>query len=72
MQLEIKQIREDLHRLRDARPGRGVDHVGPHSLFNEAASSTLASPEPPQNALVGRFIGEYNRLHGKVVAVVAA
>jgi putative spermidine/putrescine transport system ATP-binding protein len=43
------------------------------AVFNDGAIQQLATPddlyERPQNSFVAQFIGENNRLHGKVVAV---
>ena len=43
------------------------------AVFNDGAIQQLATPddlyERPQNSFVAQFIGENNRLHGKVIAV---
>ncbi|MCK1488873.1 ABC transporter ATP-binding protein [Bradyrhizobium sp. 193] len=76
MQLEIKHLHEDLgvtvvfvtHDQSEALTMS--DRI---AVFNEGAIQQLAVPaelyERPQNAFVAQFIGENNRLQGRVVAM---
>ncbi|WP_418219811.1 ABC transporter ATP-binding protein [Bradyrhizobium icense] len=79
MQLEIKHIHEDLgvtvvYVTHDQSEALTMsDRI---AVFNDGIIQQLASPaelyERPQNAFVAQFIGENNRLHGKVVAMNGA
>ncbi|NOJ44569.1 polyamine ABC transporter ATP-binding protein [Bradyrhizobium sp. WSM 1791] len=79
MQLEIKHIHEDLgvtvvYVTHDQSEALTMsDRI---AVFNEGAIQQLAAPaelyERPRNAFVAQFIGENNRLHGKVVAMNGA
>jgi putative spermidine/putrescine transport system ATP-binding protein len=76
MQLEIKHIHRDLgvtivYVTHDQSEALTMsDRI---AVFNDGAIQQLASPddlyERPQNSFVAQFIGENNRLKGKVVAV---
>ncbi|WP_407181607.1 ABC transporter ATP-binding protein [Bradyrhizobium sp. STM 3562] len=79
MQLEIKHIHEDLgvtvvYVTHDQ--GEALTMSDRIAVFNEGAILQLAGPaelyEQPQNAFVAQFIGENNRLHGKVVSISGA
>ncbi|WP_377828103.1 ABC transporter ATP-binding protein [Bradyrhizobium lupini] len=76
MQLEIKHIHEDLgvtvvYVTHDQ--GEALTMSDRIAVFNDGAIQQLAAPaelyERPQNAFVAEFIGENNRLHGKIVAM---
>ncbi|UWU75833.1 ABC transporter ATP-binding protein [Bradyrhizobium huanghuaihaiense] len=76
MQLEIKRIHDDLgvtvvYVTHDQ--GEALTMSDRIAVFNDGVIQQLASPaelyERPQNAFVAQFIGENNRLHGKVVAM---
>ncbi|WP_253609768.1 MULTISPECIES: ABC transporter ATP-binding protein [unclassified Bradyrhizobium] len=76
MQLEIKHIHEDLgvtvvYVTHDQ--GEALTMSDRIAVFNDGVIQQLAGPaelyERPQNAFVAQFIGENNRLHGKVVAM---
>ncbi|OSJ13571.1 ABC transporter ATP-binding protein [Bradyrhizobium canariense] len=76
MQLEIKHIHEDLgvtvvYVTHDQ--GEALTMSDRIAVFNYGVIQQLAAPaelyERPQNAFVAQFIGENNRLHGKVVAL---
>lgn len=79
MQLEIKRIHENLgvtivYVTHDQVEALTMsDRI---AVFNEGVIQQLAAPaelyERPQNAFVAQFIGENNRLHGKVVAMNGA
>ncbi|AMA60002.1 ABC transporter ATP-binding protein [Bradyrhizobium sp. CCGE-LA001] len=79
MQIEIKQIHEDLgvtviYVTHDQSEALTMsDRI---AVFNDGSIQQLAAPaelyERPQNAFVAQFIGENNRLHGKVAAVNGA
>ncbi|MGY4408330.1 putative spermidine/putrescine transport system ATP-binding protein [Bradyrhizobium sp. LB7.1] len=79
MQLEIKHIHEDLgvtlvYVTHDQSEALTMsDRI---AVFNDGVIQQLAAPaelyERPQNAFVAQFIGENNRLHGKVVAMNGA
>ncbi|WP_157788522.1 ABC transporter ATP-binding protein, partial [Bradyrhizobium japonicum] len=76
MQLEIKHIHEDLgvtvvYVTHDQSEALTMsDRI---AVFNDGAIQQIAAPaelyERPQNAFVAQFIGENNRLHGKVIAI---
>ena len=76
MQLEIKHIHRDLgvtvvYVTHDQSEALTMsDRI---AVFNDGAIQQLATPddlyERPQNSFVAQFIGENNRLRGKVVAV---
>jgi putative spermidine/putrescine transport system ATP-binding protein len=76
MQLEVKHIHRDLgvtvvYVTHDQSEALTMsDRI---AVFNDGAIQQLATPddlyERPQNSFVAQFIGENNRLHGKVVAV---
>ncbi|WP_456843440.1 ABC transporter ATP-binding protein [Bradyrhizobium sp. USDA 4486] len=79
MQLEIKHIHEHLgvtvvYVTHDQ--GEALTMSNRIAVFNDGVIQQLASPaelyERPQNAFVAQFIGENNRLHGKVVAMSGA
>ncbi|TWB46996.1 putative spermidine/putrescine transport system ATP-binding protein [Bradyrhizobium sacchari] len=76
MQLEIKHIHEDLgvtvvYVTHDQ--GEALTMSDRIAVFNDGIIQQLAAPaelyERPQNAFVAQFIGENNRLHGKVLAM---
>lgn len=76
MQLEIKHIHEDLgvtvvYVTHDQ--GEALTMSDRIAVFNDGDIQQLAAPaelyERPQNAFVAQFIGENNRLHGRVVAM---
>lgn len=76
MQLEIKHIHEDLgvtvvYVTHDQ--GEALTMSNRIAVFNDGGIQQLAAPaelyERPQNAFVAQFIGENNRLRGKVVAM---
>ncbi|MGY4447414.1 putative spermidine/putrescine transport system ATP-binding protein [Bradyrhizobium sp. i1.3.1] len=76
MQLEIKHIHERLgvtvvYVTHDQ--GEALTMSDRIAVFNDGVIRQLAAPaelyEQPQNAFVAQFIGENNRLHGKVVAM---
>jgi putative spermidine/putrescine transport system ATP-binding protein len=76
MQLEIKHIHEDLgvtvvYVTHDQ--GEALTMSDRIAVFNDGVIQQLAAPaelyEQPQNAFVAQFIGENNRLRGKVVAM---
>ncbi|MGY4426181.1 putative spermidine/putrescine transport system ATP-binding protein [Bradyrhizobium sp. JR6.1] len=76
MQLEIKHIHEDLgvtvvYVTHDQ--GEALTMSDRVAVFNDGVIQQVAGPaelyERPQNAFVAQFIGENNRLHGKVVAM---
>ncbi|UPJ59909.1 ABC transporter ATP-binding protein [Bradyrhizobium sp. 192] len=79
MQLEIKHIQEDLgvtlvYVTHDQSEALTMsDRI---AVFNDGVIQQLAAPaelyERPQNAFVAQFIGENNRLEGKVVAMNGA
>jgi len=79
MQLEIKHIHEDLgvtlvYVTHDQSEALTMsDRI---AVFNDGVIQQLAAPselyERPQNAFVAQFIGENNRLEGKVVAMNGA
>ena len=77
MQYEIKHLHERLgadRGLRHPRPGRGADHVGPgrgvqRGPHPAAGDARRSSTSGPSNAFVAQFIGENNRLFGKVSRV---
>ncbi|WP_342734245.1 ABC transporter ATP-binding protein [Bradyrhizobium sp. B117] len=79
MQLEIKRIHEDLgvtviYVTHDQSEALTMsDRI---AVFNDGVIQQLAAPadlyERPQNAFVAQFIGENNRMHGKVVAMNGA
>ncbi|OSI30603.1 ABC transporter ATP-binding protein [Bradyrhizobium canariense] len=79
MQLEIKHIHEGLgvtvvYVTHDQSEALTMsDRI---AVFNEGAIKQLAAPaelyERPRNAFVAQFIGENNRLHGKVVTMNGA
>ncbi len=76
MQLEVKHIHRDLgvtvvYVTHDQSEALTMsDRI---AVFNDGAIQQLATPddlyERPQNSFVAQFIGENNRLQGKVVAV---
>ncbi len=76
MQLEVKHIHRDLgvtvvYVTHDQSEALTMsDRI---AVFNDGAIQQLATPddlyERPQNSFVAQFIGENNRLHGKVIAV---
>jgi len=76
MQLEVKHIHRDLgvtvvYVTHDQSEALTMsDRI---AVFNDGEIQQLATPddlyERPQNSFVAQFIGENNRLHGKVVAV---
>lgn len=79
MQLEIRRIHEDLgvtivYVTHDQ--GEALTMSDRIAVFNDGVIQQLAAPaelyERPQNAFVAQFIGENNRLHGKVVAMNGA
>ncbi|MGY4334764.1 putative spermidine/putrescine transport system ATP-binding protein [Bradyrhizobium sp. LB7.2] len=79
MQLEIKHIHADLgvtvvYVTHDQ--GEALTMSDRIAVFNEGVIQQLAAPaelyERPRNALVAQFIGENNRLRGKVVALNGA
>ncbi|MDE5466165.1 polyamine ABC transporter ATP-binding protein [Bradyrhizobium sp. CSS354] len=79
MQLEIKHIHEDLdvtvvYVTHDQ--GEALTMSDRIAVFNDGVIQQLAAPaelyERPQNAFVAQFIGENNRLRGKVVAMNGA
>ncbi|WP_456865308.1 ABC transporter ATP-binding protein [Bradyrhizobium sp. USDA 4503] len=74
MQLEIKHIHDDLgvtvvYVTHDQ--GEALTMSDRIAVFNDGVIQQLAAPaelyEQPQNAFVAQFIGENNRLHGRVV-----
>ncbi|WP_271598477.1 ABC transporter ATP-binding protein [Bradyrhizobium sp. CCBAU 45384] len=76
MQLEIKHIHENLgvtvvYVTHDQ--GEALTMSNRIAVFNDGVIQQLAAPaelyEQPQNAFVAQFIGENNRLQGKVVAM---
>ncbi|WP_456748737.1 ABC transporter ATP-binding protein [Bradyrhizobium sp. USDA 4354] len=76
MQLEIKHIHENLgitvvYVTHDQ--GEALTMSDRIAVFNDGLIQQLAAPaelyERPQNAFVAQFVGENNRLHGKVVAM---
>lgn len=76
MQLEIRRIHEDLgvtvvYVTHDQ--GEALTMSDRIAVFNDGAIQQIAAPvelyEHPQNAFVAQFIGENNRLRGKVVAM---
>ncbi|MFK4496033.1 putative spermidine/putrescine transport system ATP-binding protein [Bradyrhizobium japonicum] len=76
MQLEIKHIHEDLgvtvvYVTHDQ--GEALTMSDRIAVFNDGVIQQLAAPaelyERPQNAFVAQFIGENNRLHGKVLEI---
>lgn len=79
MQLEIKHIHQDLgvtliYVTHDQSEALTMsDRI---AVFNDGVIQQLAAPaelyEQPQNAFVAQFIGENNRLEGKVVALTGA
>ncbi|WP_441258734.1 ABC transporter ATP-binding protein [Bradyrhizobium sp. 521_C7_N1_3] len=79
MQLEIKHIHEDLgvtlvYVTHDQSEALTMsDRI---AVFNDGAIQQIAAPaelyERPRNAFVAQFIGENNRLHGKIVAMDGA
>ncbi|MCS3765895.1 MULTISPECIES: ABC transporter ATP-binding protein [Bradyrhizobium] len=79
MQLEIKHIHEDLgvtvvYVTHDQSEALTMsDRI---AVFNDGNVQQLAAPaelyERPQNAFVAQFIGENNRLRGKIVAMNGA
>lgn len=76
MQLEIKHIHQDLgvtmvYVTHDQSEALTMsDRI---AVFNDGVIQQLAAPaelyERPHNAFVAQFVGENNRLHGKVVAI---
>lgn len=79
MQLEIKRIHENLgvtvvYVTHDQ--GEALTMSDRIAVFNDGIVQQLAAPaelyERPQNAFVAQFIGENNRLHGKVAAINGA
>ncbi|APG14941.1 spermidine/putrescine ABC transporter ATP-binding protein [Bradyrhizobium japonicum] len=79
MQLEIKHIHEELgitvvYVTHDQ--GEALTMSDQIAVFNDGVIQQLGAPaelyERPQNAFVAQFIGENNRLCGKVVAVSGA
>ncbi|WP_461621869.1 ABC transporter ATP-binding protein [Bradyrhizobium sp. 23AC] len=79
MQLEIKHIHEDLgvtvvYVTHDQ--GEALTMSDRIAVFNDGIIQQLAAPaelyERPQTTFVAQFIGENNRLHGKVVAMNGA
>ncbi|MCC8940187.1 ABC transporter ATP-binding protein [Bradyrhizobium sp. Arg68] len=79
MQLEIKHIHEDLgvtavYVTHDQ--GEALTMSDRIAVFNDGVIQQIAAPaelyERPQNAFVAQFIGENNRLHGKIVAMNGA
>ncbi|WP_245471691.1 ABC transporter ATP-binding protein [Bradyrhizobium nanningense] len=76
MQLEIKHIHENLgvmvvYVTHDQ--GEALTVSNRIAVFNDGVIQQLAAPaelyEQPQNAFVAHFVGENNRLQGKVVAI---
>ncbi|MVT76413.1 polyamine ABC transporter ATP-binding protein [Bradyrhizobium cajani] len=79
MQLEIRRIHEDLgvtvvYVTHDQ--GEALTMSDRIAVFSDGVIQQIAAPaelyERPQNAFVAQFIGENNRLHGKVVAMNGA
>lgn len=79
MQLEIRHIHENLgvtvvYVTHDQ--GEALTMSDRIAVFNDGVIQQLAAPaklyERPQNAFVAQFIGENNRLHGKVVEMNGA
>ncbi len=76
MQLEVKHIHRNLgvtvvYVTHDQSEALTMsDRI---AVFNDGAIQQLATPddlyERPQNSFVAQFIGENNRLHGKIIAV---
>ncbi|MEY9104493.1 putative spermidine/putrescine transport system ATP-binding protein [Bradyrhizobium yuanmingense] len=79
MQLEIRHIHENLgvtvvYVTHDQSEALTMsDRI---AVFNDGVIQQIAAPaelyERPQNAFVAQFVGENNRLHGKVVAMNGA
>lgn len=76
MQLEIKHIHDNLgitvvYVTHDQ--GEALTMSDRIAVFNDGVIQQLATPaelyERPQNPFVAQFIGENNRLHGKVIAL---
>ena len=72
-QAPARAARRDL-RLCHPRPGRGADHVRPDRRVQRrpgpaARAAGATSTKAPPTAFVARFIGENNRIEGKVETV---